>query len=282
MCYCGNGCTGRESITDPRVKSERDAFVKWFDLHPSAAAANGWTDEMVAALRAGQPVQYVTSDDMLVNIDGGEGTRVKREHADPFEGDPIKKARHQEAVAYIASYTGRFNLILDLRANPKWGTKWFRLSERQVEVVLKSKEREAQWARDRAEAQRNDARLHDPQTGRDLTVLPYGRTYAAVDNESGGVTFLIFDRPKQSSNWHGWVFVKQQQGPNEVKLGAQRPGSTYVGQWPSLIDKVLDDRLAAVARYGRELGVCGACGLPLTNDESRREGIGPVCRSRIA
>lgn len=220
-------------------------------------------------------------DGPVFDDDGTEPERRNRDHADPFEGDPVRKARHQEAVAYIAGYTGRFALILDLRANPKWGTKWFRLSDRQVEVVLKSKEREAQWERDRAEAEA-DARRRNPETGRDLTVLPYGRTRAAVENESGGLTFLLIDRPDAKSNWHGWVFVKQQQGPSEVKLGAQRPGSTYVGQWPGLIDKVLADPLEAVRRYGLELGVCGVCGLPLTNEESRREGIGPVCRSRIA
>jgi hypothetical protein len=101
-----------------------------------------------------------------------------------------------------------------------------------------------------------------------------------VDNDSGGLTFLIFDQPKVGK-WAGWVFVKQQQGPNEVRLGAQRPGQSYVGQWANLIDKVLDDPKAAVVRYGKELGVCGVCALPLTNEESRQDGIGPVCKARM-
>lgn len=210
-----------------------------------------------------------------VVVDEGLPTeRVQRDHADPYEGDPLRKARFNEAVAYIRDYTGRWDFILSLRLPPpmgKWGTKWFRLSDRQVEVILNAKARDAERARER---QQNE-------TGRDLTALPYGRTRAAVENESGELTFLLIDRPAANSNWHGWVFVKQQQGPNEVKLGAQRPGQTYVGQWPSLIDKVLADPLAAVARYGLALGICGVCGLPLTNAESRESGIGPVCRSRL-
>lgn len=192
------------------------------------------------------------------------------------EPDPVFKAAHAEAVRYIASYTGKFALILDLRADPRWGTKWYRLSRRQVEVVLDAKRRDEERAKQRV------------QTGRNLTVLPEGRTYAAVDNDSGSVTFLIIDhcgptdRWGNPSKWAGWVFVKQQQGPNEVKLGSQRPGESYVGQWANLIDKVLADPVAAVARYGLELGVCGVCHKALTNQESREQGIGPVCKARIA
>lgn len=195
--------------------------------------------------------------------------------------DPERKARFNEAVAYIRDYRGNFGLILDLRADRSWGTKWFRLSDRQVECVLNSKKRDAEYAKNR------DAERKAKQTGRDLTVLPVGRTYAAVDNAEGGVTFFIIDRPgelnrwKQPDRWSGWVFVKQQQGPNEVKLGSQRPGESYVGQWPALIDKIIADPMAAVVRYGLELGVCGICGKQLTNQESREAGIGPVCRAKI-
>lgn len=36
----------------------------------------------------------------------------------------------------------------------------------------------------------------------------------------------------------------------------------------------------AVVRYGQELGSCGICGRTLTDEESRRTGIGPVCAGR--
>lgn len=185
------------------------------------------------------------------------------------ERDP----REYEAIKFIKEYTGNFDFILDLRARREWGTKYYRLTPRQTDAVLRVKAREAT---------RNQERKAK-ETGRDLLVLPVGRTHAAVDNESGGVTFLIFERPPDNNaKWGGWVFVKQQQGPTMVKIGSQRPGESYVGQWPSLIDKVLDDPMAAVVRYGLELGVCGVCGLPLTNDESRAKGIGPICEGKLA
>lgn len=58
------------------------------------------------------------------------------------EARRIAKARKAEAMAFIASYTGSFGLILDLRADPRWGTKHMRLSERQVEAVLASRDRD--------------------------------------------------------------------------------------------------------------------------------------------
>jgi hypothetical protein len=191
--------------------------------------------------------------------------------------DVEAKAREQEAIAFIRDYTGRFPFILDLRARRAWGTKHYSLSEKQVAAVLRVKANENRPAKVRE------------QTGRDLRVLPVGRTHAAVDNDSGSVTFLIFDRPDTKdrygnpNKWDGWVFVKQFIGGigEGQRLGSQRPGETYSGQWANLVDKVLADPMGAVQRFGRELGICGVCSLPLTNDESREFGIGPVCRAKI-
>ena len=36
----------------------------------------------------------------------------------------------------------------------------------------------------------------------------------------------------------------------------------------------------ALARFGQELGICGMCGSPLTDELSREIGIGPTCRSK--
>lgn len=42
--------------------------------------------------------------------------------------------------------------------------------------------------------------------------------------------------------------------------------------------RIAADPMAAMLRYGTELGHCGHCGRTLTNDESRALGIGPKCR----
>lgn len=188
------------------------------------------------------------------DIDVDDGIEVPVKATRPGQNipvDPVRAARLAEAIDYIKNYTGTWGFILDLRADRRWGTKHYRLSDRQVEVVLNSKARDAARAKERV------------QTGRDLTVLPIGRTRAAVDNDSGGVTFLIIDRPAERSKWAGWVFVKQQQGPNEVRLGSQRPNETYAGQWANLIQKVIDDPMAAVARRGHDRGGARALRSPV-------------------
>lgn len=41
------------------------------------------------------------------------------------------------------------------------------------------------------------------------------------------------------------------------------------------------DPLTAAVRYGRETGSCSCCGKELTNKESIRLGIGPICREKF-
>lgn len=202
----------------------------------------------------------------------------QRKQADPYEGDPERKAAFAEAVAYIKDYAGTWGFILDLRAHRAWGTKHFRLSDRQVEVVLKSKARDAEHAKERTERK---------SSGLDLNVLPEGTTRYAVENAEGETTFIRVDRVTEDK-WAGWVFVKQVIGggapgmENEQRLGSQRPGDGYKGSFERLLRKVLDDPLSAARRYGLELGTCSDCGRTLTNAESREYGIGPVCRGKWA
>lgn len=66
-----------------------------------------------------------------------------------------RKKLHAEAIAFVRDYTGTFGLILDIRANPKWGTKYLRLSDRQVDAVLASRDRDLARAKAAAEAPRH-------------------------------------------------------------------------------------------------------------------------------
>lgn len=194
--------------------------------------------------------------------------------AKPHEGEA--NPAYAEAKAYASTYSGTFQFMLDMKARVNGPKKGYgastRLTDGMVAAILRCK----------ANDERKVERPEPKQTGRNLMDLPNGRTRACVENESGSLTFLLIDVIKDpKSKWNGWAFVKQQTGPDETRIGSQRPGQTYVGQWAVLIDKVLADPMAAVVRYGNELGHCGVCGLPLTNEESREAGIGPVCRAKI-
>lgn len=230
-----------------------------------AAADERATAERLARL-AGYAPEPVVADD------GGED-EDKREERRGENPDYLA------AKQYAARYEGNFTFMLDMKLRVT-GPRRVKgpLTPGQVAAVLRCKTSDEERAA--RTVTRTEERVRN-QTGRDLTALPVGRTYAAVDNDSGSVTFLILDRPAAGSKWSGWVFVKQQVGGEETRLGAQRPGETYVGQWANLIDKVLADPTAAVARYGLELGICGVCARVLTNEESRELGIGPVCRAKL-
>lgn len=44
---------------------------------------------------------------------------------------------------------------------------------------------------------------------------------------------------------------------------------------------ILEDAKAAAVLFGRETATCGMCGSPLTNDASRKAGIGPKCARKF-
>ena len=189
--------------------------------------------------------------------------------------------RTAEVQAWLATYAGRNRFVLDVRAKQqahvsgsKQVRKRPRLSYKQVDALAKAKDREAEW-----QAEREKARLG---TGMDLrSALPPGTTRAAALNEHGTLSFVRLDNVT-SGKWAGWVFAKGIVGGEEERLGAQRPGEAdYAGTWSTVIRNVLADVVAAVERYGTELGECGVCGRQLTNEESRQGGIGPVCRARL-
>ena len=196
----------------------------------------------------------------------------------------VKHPRTAEVLEWLKQYTGRNEFVKDVKFKVENGRiatgrnvgqrKAYRLSTAQVEALAKAKDREDGWAKERAER---------PKSGLNLwAVLPYGTTYACAENERGSLSFVKMDKVEKGK-WADWVFVKAVIGGNEdMRLGSQRPDSDdYTGQWTVVLQNVCADIEAAVKRYGHELGVCGICNRQLTNEESRREGIGPVCLSRL-
>jgi hypothetical protein len=55
------------------------------------------------------------------------------------------------------------------------------------------------------------------------------------------------------------------------------PGNTAV----SVLRKIEVDVKEAACAYGREIGVCGRCGITLTNAESIARGMGDICASKF-
>jgi Family of unknown function (DUF6011) len=169
----------------------------------------------------------------------------------------------------LATYDGKFNFLLEMKSLATDPDYVF--SVRQLEAIMRSL------------IQHNNrlagVEVIEPVLG---DKIPKGTTRHAVVNSEGKLTFIRLDKITEEGNrWQGWTFVKQIVGPNEVKIGAQRPNGEYRGQWASLLAQINDAPMETLGRYGQEIGKCGVCGLRLTDETSRKMGIGPICRDNL-
>lgn len=99
--------------------------------------------------------------------------------------------------------------------------------------------------------------------------VPAGR-YAVTVN--GELWFVKVDRPTEGK-WAGRVFVKRQNGGELTRL--------YTNVQRRVLNNIATQGPATcAAEFGHKIGRCGVCNTPLTNEESRAYGIGPVCRTK--
>jgi Family of unknown function (DUF6011) len=101
--------------------------------------------------------------------------------------------------------------------------------------------------------------------------VPAGRY--AIRFRDNNVKFYRVDRPTEG-RWAGWTFLSVQAGDELYPI---KETSAKL----AVLRIIAANPLEACSLYGREIGACGVCGRTLTNEESRRLGIGPVCRSRF-
>lgn len=187
----------------------------------------------------------------------------------PQEMDPEKKARRDEAMAYIREYRGSWGFILDLRADPRWNTVHFRLSERQVEVVLASKAREAGWAKERAERQ---ARIE--QERREAAAPTGNRANQDGWYRLGEEIFKVQKAVHGSGNLYAKRLVRERSGEGQLVW-------EYA---PGMIRQLTNDQrltLEEAKDLGKLYGACVICSRTLTDEESIEAGIGPVCARRF-
>ena len=238
--------------------SERTTFISYIDRYGRDSV--GFSEEQERALRAGEPVSYEIEDEgktVVVSIDDATPGRRQRKAAEQAPVDEERKARHAEAVQFIAGYAGRFGLILDLRADRRWGTKHFKLSDRQIEVVLAAKAREEQWAKERAAVTPIETGVIR-RASIEVTegyYLHEGAVYKVQRSKAGRLYATRLDEEA-----HKFEFVS---------------GAVY----RLSPDERMDEE--AMAAFGRRTGICGVCSALLTNPESIERGIGPICAGRL-
>lgn len=104
--------------------------------------------------------------------------------------------------------------------------------------------------------------------------FPPGRYAVLTPGEGidGKLHFFKIDAPTEG-RWAGYVFVKEQAGDDLFSVKGERGAR--------VIRLIAEDARGAMVMYGQEIGKCGHCNRTLTDEESRRNGIGPVCAQKV-
>lgn len=182
-------------------------------------------------------------------------------------GDTLA-VRRAAAVAWLAVEANRRGdtFLEDLhRKAQRWD-----LSERQIECVERNIERQARRAAETAATPKPI-----PADAIDLSGLRDG--YYAATGVEDHLTFLRVSRNRRS----GWINVAIVIGGHtDERMGSQGPGRAYRGGSQQVLRNILADPEAAALAFATELGTCSRCNRHLTDETSRRLGIGPECRSK--
>lgn len=160
-------------------------------------------------------------------------------------------------------------LLLDEReADPKMGLSTEEIRERIDHLSVSDA---SAWIKRLKELPRHPPQPVATRSTMSFPDVPAGR-YAVEDE--GVLKFYRVDRPTEG-RWAGWTFLSVQASDelHPIKASMRKK---------AILAEIKKDVLGASARYGREIGACGVCGTTLTNEESRRIGIGPICRRKLA
>ena len=177
-----------------------------------------------------------------------------------FTDDDVTTDLHQAGLSYLKDYDGNFAFLLDLR---------MRLIARQILSVGQVRGVlnciKAEIARQVSVPAEDVIRVE----------VANGRYATSID---GKLRFFRVNTPTDGK-WEGFTFLKEVFGGGGI--GKPREDAIRNRDIRNSVLKVISEDSEALARYGQELGICGNCGLPLTDEESRAIGIGPICRKNL-
>ncbi|MCU0505458.1 MAG: DUF6011 domain-containing protein [Chloroflexi bacterium] len=220
--------------------------------------------------------------------------------------DPALRARLDEARRFLNEYTGRNGFLLTLRADRRFGTKHFRVTEKMAEAILRVRDNEAAttveqprlaealvWLVANRTTDHFAASVHEgfQRYGR-LTAGQYAAVLRNVDRVAREQQAPAEQREPAGEGWYKVgddIYKVQKAVHGSGRLYAKRldvPVPGIKGEWvyaPGVVNTLtVEQRLTEeqAREFGRLYGVCCCCGAVLTDEDSIENGIGPVCASK--
>lgn len=114
-----------------------------------------------------------------------------------------------------------------------------------------------------------------PAQTTDAPAIPAGRYAVPSKTGNNDLDFYRVDVPTEGK-WKGYTFVRR-------VIGGQGDITIRGAEAKDALRRIAEAGVRkALATYGHAIGRCGLCGRELTDEQSRAEGIGPVCAGRLA
>ncbi len=233
---------------------------------------------------------YAAMRGTVAVVEDTEDLRTAKQQGTQAPANPETAQRLADALAYVAGYTGTWGLPLDIRSDPRFGTKWMRLSERHVEAQGADELRDSMRGKARDEARLDAARLASELYAADEYAAAQARK-AQAPAQAAPKAWRAAAKVEQDGMYltpDGTVYkVQQAKVGGSGRLYAKRlvvedgTGTfVYAPGEMARLDASMRMTLEQAQAYGRLYGVCCKCGSPLTDEVSIANGIGPVCAGR--
>ena len=248
---------------------------QWWDLRDNA-------DYAEVTRRAAAKAAALRGEDVApVAAVGPSAPAPKTGNGHSAPANPEAAQRLAEALAYVSTYSGTWGLPLDIRSDPRFGTKWMRLSDRQVDALLAGKARDLA----RLDAARLATELyaadeyaaHVARQAQAPAAAPKAwRPAAKVEQDGMYLTpdGTVYKVQQAKVGGSGRLYAKRLVVEDGTGTFVYAPGEM------SRLDASMRMTLEQAQVYGRLYGVCVRCGSPLTDEVSIANGIGPVCGAK--
>lgn len=118
------------------------------------------------------------------------------------------------------------------------------------------------------------AKAEKPSTPAPTAPATVADGHYALRNEDGVVKFYKVENGKEGTRWAGYTFLKAQASDDLWPIKNRDERERILGV-------ITADAKAAMLLYGTQIGRCGHCNRTLTDEQSRADGIGPVCKANL-